>query len=247
MGTRKSFSLTLATIGLAAITGRQSTFGQETLAWRILKWSEADQVSWINSTLDKGMPLDLGGVMNMLVLNKSSLTLPLIEKKIEEVLHSASPLECFTNKEVDPRYFVDIAALTITEAGDEQALREAGKLIKLDDKRFGKLVDRTLGHAQNRRNPFTLAYRGFEIGDPALDEKIMAWAEEQLANKDQYAIVEVRRFWAEALLDKYRGVPVSSEWASDPIVSRLRAPQAASLHNEMIRFTSEAFEKRSKH
>jgi hypothetical protein len=62
-----------------------------------------------------------------------------------------------------------------------------------------------------------------------------------------YGIVRVRRFWAEAMLDKYRGVPVSSEWASDPIVSRLKASHGASLHNEMLRFTSEAFEKRAKY
>jgi hypothetical protein len=190
MDTRKSFCLALATIGLTAITGPQSAVGQETLAWRILKWSEADQVSWINSTLDKGMPVDLGGVLNMLVLNKSSLTLPLIEKKIEEVLQSASPLDCFTNKEVDPHQFVEIAAVTITEAGNEQALRTLSKLIKIDDKRFGDLVRLALLHAQNRRNPFTVAYRGFEIGDPALDPKIMAWVEEKLADKDQYGIVD---------------------------------------------------------
>jgi hypothetical protein len=245
MDTGKSSCLALAAFGLAAIAYPTSMRGQEPLSSRILKWSDADQTAWISSHLDQGMPP--GDVLTMLVLNKSSLTLPLMEKKIEQVLHSASPLECFTNKEVDPQYFVAIAALTISEAGNEQALQAVSKLITIDEQRFGKLVDRTLGHARNYRNPFTVAYHGLEIGVPAVDQKIMTWVEEQLADKDQYGIVEVRRYWADAMLDKYRGVPVSSEWASDPIVSRLKAPQAASLHNEMIRYTSEAFEKRAKH
>jgi hypothetical protein len=245
MDTRKSFCLVLASVGLAAIAGPLSVRGQETLSSRILQWSEGDQTAWISSYLNEGAhPSD---VLTMLVLNKSSLTLPLIEKKIEEVLRSASPLECFTNKEVNPKYFVDITAATIAYAGNEQALQTLSKLIKIDDKRFGDLVRLALLHAQNRRNPFPLAYRGFEIGDPAVDQKIMTWVEEKLADKDQYEIVRVKRFWAEAMLDKYKGVPVSSEWASDPIVSRLKSPQAASLRNEMIRFTSEAFERRTKY
>jgi hypothetical protein len=245
MDTRTLFGLVLASVGLAAIADPPSIRGQETLSSRILKWSEAEQTAWISSYLDQGAPPS--DVLAMLVLNKSSITLPLIEKKIEEVLGSASPLECFTNKDVDPKYFVDIAAVTIAYAGNEHALQAVSKLIKIDEQRFAKLVDRTLGNAQDHRNPFTLAYRGFELGDPALERQIMAWAEEKLANKNQYAIVEIRRFWADAMVDKYRGVPVSSEWASDPIVSRLQASQAASIQGEMLRFTSEAFEKRVKH
>ena len=69
MHTEKSFCLAVATIGVVAVMVPRSTFGQETLAWRILKWSDADQTAWINSTLDQGIPPDRGDVLPMLVLD----------------------------------------------------------------------------------------------------------------------------------------------------------------------------------
>jgi len=52
-----------------------------------------------------------------LILNKSSVTLPLTEQKIEEALRSPSPLDCFRDQSVDPQKFVDRAAMAITAAG----------------------------------------------------------------------------------------------------------------------------------
>src|SRR5438128_4454350 len=103
MDIRKTFCLVLAFVGLIAISDPPSVRGQEPLSSQILKWSEADQTAWINSYLDQGMPPS--DVLTMLVLNKSSLTLPLIEKKIESVLQSVSPLDCFTDKKLDPNRF----------------------------------------------------------------------------------------------------------------------------------------------
>jgi len=118
--------LLLATLGWAAIAGRQA-FGQagstepDTFPFQLLKWSEAEQSSWIQSDLDRGMPTDLGDALTMLILNRSSVTLPLIEKKIEQVLASASPQDCFTDKSIDPNKFVAGAASAIAYAGDAQA------------------------------------------------------------------------------------------------------------------------------
>ena len=83
--------------------------------------------------------------------------MPIVESKIEEVLRSSTPAECFVGRAVDPQRFILVAALTITEAGDEEALREISKLLKRDAKRFDDLVERTLLHAEDYRNPFTVA------------------------------------------------------------------------------------------
>ena len=56
---------------------------------RILKWSQADQVAWIKSYLADGMPG--GDELAMLVLNKSSTVLPLLEQEIEAILHAKLP------------------------------------------------------------------------------------------------------------------------------------------------------------
>jgi hypothetical protein len=113
--------------------------------------------------------------LGVLIRTRGSLVLPMMERKIEEVLKSSSPLDCFTDKTVDPQRFVDLAASNIAHAGDEYALKEVSKLIALDEKRFDLLVRNTLLAAENRRNPFAVAYRGFEIGDPAVDKRIVAW------------------------------------------------------------------------
>jgi hypothetical protein len=73
------------------------------------------------------------------MVNKSPLVLPLVEKKIEQVLKSASPRECFTDETVDPNRFVVVASWGMANTGSEQALVEVAKLIKLDEKRFGQL------------------------------------------------------------------------------------------------------------
>ena len=56
---------------------------------------------------------------------------------------------------------------------------------------------------------------------------------------------KMKHLWAEALLDKYGNVPNEAQWATDPIASRLSAPLALALHNEVLQFALEAQEKRA--
>jgi hypothetical protein len=62
----------------------------------------------------------------------SSLVLPIIEAKIEEVFQSRNPIECFTNKSVVRETFLGLASLPIAQAADVEALKQAGKLQKLN-------------------------------------------------------------------------------------------------------------------
>jgi len=223
----------------------------EPLAWRIMKWSDADQSSWINSTLAQGIPTDLGGVLGGLAVNKSGLTLPLIEKKIEDVLRSRSPLELFTDKSVDPQKFVSVTAHLVASAGNGEALRQISKLLAMDERRFDDLVRIALISAESNRNPFSVAYLGFKISDPAMDKRIVAWAESEFADKrfadkGKARTSHLQRLWAEAMIDNYGGVPSESQWRSDPLASHLQSSEAESFHDDMIRFASEAVEKRTK-
>ena len=162
------------------------------------------------------------------------------------MLRSQSPLDCFTDKTVEPQKFVDLAAMIIADAGDEYALKEISKLIAVDEKRFGTLVRVTLTAAQGRGNPFVVTYRGFKIDDPALDKRLVEWIEPQFDNKTEFRQGQLKRWWAEAMVDKYRGVPNEVNWANDPIASRIRPELATSLHDEILRLAAEAFEKRAK-
>jgi hypothetical protein len=69
------------------------------------------------------MPEDMFGPLEMLVLNRGPLVLPMLENEIEQVLSAPNSLDCFADKKVNPQYVIDLAAATITYAGDEQALR----------------------------------------------------------------------------------------------------------------------------
>jgi hypothetical protein len=92
----------------------------------------------------------------------------MIEKEIEEVLKSSKPRECFTDKSIDIDSTLARLWVMIGEAGDAQALREASKLLKLDEQ------------AMNKRNPFIVAYQGFDLGNPAIDKRLLTWAQELL-------------------------------------------------------------------
>jgi hypothetical protein len=186
------------------------------------------------------MPYDLGDVLNSLVLGKSSLTLPLMEQKIEQVLQSKSPSECFTDKSVNPERFAYLVAEAIAYAGNDEAMRQVAKLTKLDEKRFDDLVVRVLmaaenrGNPENRGDPYIVAYHALDIGEPLVDKRIYAWVQAGLAEKEATRIRDLRKFWAEAMVDRYDGVPTESQWATDPFVSRLNPSDELELHKALI-------------
>jgi hypothetical protein len=255
----------LVTIGLIAVALAivPDLIGQgtpDTPPWRLLRASEAEQIAAVNAALDHGLPPD--NDIGLLILNRSGVVLPLIEHKIEQVLKSSSPLDCFTGKNVNPHRFVDLAAWAIADAGDEQALKEIAKLVKLDEKRFGTLVGIALDQSKHYRNPFTVIYGGLASGDPAVERRILTWAESNLAvDSEERARAEaaarlfgptppppsekMKHLWAEAMLDRYGDVPTEAQWVSDPIASRLSAHLGESLHGEVPRFAREALEKRA--
>ncbi len=80
-----------------ALVAAPHAFGQDSPARRLLEATEADQITFVKSALDQGMPPDMGGRMGLLLLNRSSLALPLLEAKVEQVLKSDNPPACFTD------------------------------------------------------------------------------------------------------------------------------------------------------
>ena len=259
-----------ASLTLALLVCEGPAWGQgpvDSPSRRLLRASEAEQVAAVNLALDKGLPPEQGDVVGPLFLNKRSLTLPLVEAKIEQVLRSAAPKECFTDKAADPERFIIVAAATIATAGDEEALRQIAKLIKLDEKRFGGFVGRTLDNSKDyaeAHNPFVVAYLGLALGDPVLDQRIAAWAELRLSTDPREragaeAVArklgtrlepppsdDYKRAWAEALLQRYAGAPTESQWATDPLASRLPPSLALPTHAEVLRFAMEAQQKRAR-
>jgi hypothetical protein len=249
------FCVCIAVYALAPLCHAQGTEPE----WRrLLDASETEQRNWIREHLCKGMPPS--EAFGTMILNRSSTTLPVIEGMIEEVLRPPSRPECFSGQTTDLKKFAHVAALSITEAGNEQSLVEASKLIKLDDQQFGWMVERILLQAETYRNPFVVAYQGLELNDPAVGRRIAAWAQTALADRrppnrnfgprdpepvPESEIRRTRRAWAEAMVERYGGVVTETNWANDPIVVGLTSAHARALHDEVLRASAEAVRRRS--
>jgi hypothetical protein len=217
---------------------------QESLSQRILRASDADQLAYLHARMNQGLrPVDDDAVSTLLF--RSSLVLPIIERRIEEVLRSGNPQECFTDKAAVPKYFVDVGAGLIAEVGDEYAMREIAKLVAVDEKRFGPLVIDVLVNAQDRGNPFAVAYKGFDIGDPRVDKQIVAWASHEFEDETAFWQGKLKHWWAEAMVEKYR-VPLDMHWHDDPLASRIDRQLADSLHDDIFRLAAEARDRQAK-
>ena len=117
--------------------------------------------------------------------------------------------------------------------------------MKIDEKRFGFLVADALSHAESFRNPFSVAYRGLALGDPALNRRILAWADTEANSNSTGRRDDLKRIWAETMVDTYGGVPTQAEWARDPIVAHLKPSVAESYRSDVIRQAFELVEKRN--
>jgi hypothetical protein len=178
---------------------------QTPAARAILDRPESEQVRFVNQAIEAGLPAERAGGMTMLILNRSALVLPLLERRVEAELRSRTP-----SKE-----FIGTATEMIAYAGDEQALRAVSRLMSIDEGRFGVLVGRTLDNASSFRNPFTVAYRGCAIGDDALARRIGLWSESALGS------ARMQRVFREAMAAEYGHAPGDAEWAGDAIASRI--------------------------
>jgi hypothetical protein len=196
----------------------------------ILQMSEPEQVEFAKSVLEQHFPENEGDRFSLLLVNRSALVVPLIEAKIEAELGSATRSE----------RFIDLAAAMIAYAGDEQSVRAVSKLIRIDEKRFGPLVGRTLDNAGKWHNPFGAAYQALDLGDGTVTGYTIAWAETALTSN------RMQRTWAEAMVVRYGKVPDESVWATDVIASRLKDRASPELRQSVQRFATEAQKKREK-
>src|ERR1700685_504563 len=151
----------------------QEKRGPDPTARDLDQWSDADIATWMRSRLDHGSIIR--DDISVAEKYRSAIVVPLTEKKIEEVLKSASPATCFSDPTVDPEEFVREAAGLTPGAGDENALKAASQLMKIDEARFGWTVGIILFSGMGYRNPFMVAYGGLAIGEPAVDSRVGGW------------------------------------------------------------------------
>jgi len=227
--TRRLSLATILRLTLCATCSISCAYGQaDEPARKILELTDVEQIQFVRSTLEEGLPESRADRMTMLTINRSTITLPLIEESIEQALKLEPPSQ----------KFVEVAAELIAYAGDENALNAIVKLVRIDKSRFARLVGRALTHSANWRNPFTLAYRSLQMGDETVSQSTTTWVESVLTSN------RMRRAWAEAMLEKYGKIPGEAEWTLDPIISRLKGRVSSELRQSILRFAAEAQEGR---
>jgi hypothetical protein len=225
---------------------------QDSIVQRLPSMADREVVQMTRAIVDYGpVAGEQGDDLTVLARARSPLVLPILEAKIEEVLTSENPARCFTNNSIDPQRAVDLLSYTIAHPGNVEALREASKLLKIDEKRFDEIVARAMDSAMAGGRHFKVLYQGFDLHDEALDKRLTAWADEVLAKELPLVGLDgyepgVRRKWAAALVDRYGGVPTGAEWDTDPLVSRLRPETTAKLYYDIHRFAAEETAKRAK-
>jgi hypothetical protein len=221
---------------LAPTFAQQATnYTQQSLANRIGSMSEADQRAFLDYALGRGLqPPDLYSPASVLMLTKPSWALPVVERKIEEVLKSPVPHDCFADKTVDPERFISIASAGLVQGGTPEGLVEASKLLALDESRFDLLVATDLaGRIVRDTNPVQLAYFGYDMNSPAVTQRIAAWLEEQLGIVRGTSRETMERWWAEAWVERYGDAPLDARWPDDPVKAHL-SPKLAQLLKEGV-------------
>lgn len=247
MATSKRTTLILLALGcLAQYSRAQTLHGPNPSVQDVASWTDAEIGAWMQTDLDRGLPVELGDSAAVVARWRSATAVPLVEKKVEQVLASRVPAACFTQPGVDPKRFLSLATGFIEFAADESAIRAAATLVRIDGLHFSSVVNGVLlnANAGGPRNPFTVAYAGLELGDPVVARRINGWAESLFASEAKFPTSESRQRWAEAMLEKYGVVPGDGIWATDPIAIGLSRKTLESTRSAVTRLAAEVLEKR---
>jgi hypothetical protein len=103
---------------------------------------------------------------------------------------------------------------------------------------FCPYLERSLDYAEGRLNPFTLAFRAIAKPEAVVQGATIHWADSMIG------FPHFRQRLAEAMLERYGKVPGDSEWATDPIASRLKDRASPELRQSVVRLAEDAQRRR---
>jgi hypothetical protein len=239
-------SLTIVVFATAAALAQSTGPVNDKEAAALLKSNEAEQKAYINSAFDQGLPQASVSTVTILVRERSATLAPVLGARVQQALKSASPIDCFTDKTVEPQSTIMTAASAIAYAADANALKELAKILTIDDRKFGWLVGYALSDGGSR-NFFPVAYSGYEIGSAPLEAKMTLWIEKQLEADDASGEPQVKVWWAETLLERTRHTPTAADWANDPIVKKIKPELEKSVRDNVLRLAAEELQRRAEH
>jgi len=213
---------------------------------RLLKLSDAEQKAYVNSAFDHGLPQASVDSVTSLIRARSAVLAPVLGDRIVEALKSKSPIDCFTDKTVEPAAAIMAAASAIAYAADANALKELARFLAIDDRKFGWLVGYALSDGGSR-NFFPVAYKGYEIASAPLEARMTTWIEKQL--QEDYTLNEPKlpTWWAAAMVERLGHAPGPADWADDPIVKKLKPEVTQPIRADVLKIAAEEDKRKTEH
>ena len=213
---------------------------------RLLKLSDAEQKAYVNSEFDHGLPQASVDSVTSLIRARSATLAPVLGDRVVEALKSKTPIDCFSDKTVEPSSALIAAASAIAYAADGNALKELARILAVDDRRYGWLVGYALSDGGSR-NFFPVAYKGYELGSAPLEAKMTTWIEKQLQEDYQASEPKLPTWWAEAIVERLGHGPGAADWANDPIVKKVKPEITQPIRADVLRLAAEEEKRKTEH
>lgn len=181
--------------------------------------------------LDRDYSKQTADELQMLSIQRSDVAVPELQRRLSVFSHQG--------QETLPRNAA-IHADALAYVANGLAVDALCDLCAENSDLFCPYLERSLDYAEGRLNPFTLAYRVMAKPEAVVQEAAIHWANSMIG------FPHFRQRLAEAMLDRYGKVPGDSEWAMDPIVSRLKERASPELRQSVMRFAAEVQSKRER-
>jgi hypothetical protein len=211
-------------------SGHSTLIGQETPN----RNSEQNRVEReIKTNLTLALDRDYGNQpaddLLMLAIQHSDVAVPELKRRL-----SAYNQQSRKKLEGNPAVHADALAYV----ANTSAVDALSDLCNENPRLFCPYLERTLDYAEGRSNPFTLAYRAAARRETIVQGAAAHWVNSRIG------FAHFQQRLGEAMLDRYGRVPGDLEWATDPIASRLKDQGSSQLRSNILRFATQAQNKR---
>ena len=174
--------------------------------------------------LDRDYSKQTADELQMLSIQRSDVAVPELQRRLSVFSHQG--------QETLPRNAA-IHADALAYVANGLAVDALCDLCAENSDLFCPYLERSLDYAEGRLNPFTLAYRVMAKPEAVVQDAAIHWANSMIG------FPHFRQRLAEAMLDRYGKGPGESDWARDPIASRLKDRASPELRQSVIRFAAE--------
>jgi hypothetical protein len=231
MRSRFLFAFVLCTVGLAATPQDHPSGTQQTNVGKSQQ-EERDVRTRLSILLDRDYSRQSADELLTFAIQHSDIAVPELKRRLSA--YSQQSRKTLTGN-------AGLHADALAYMANALAVDALCDLCAGNADLFCPYLERSLDYAEGRSNPFTLAYHTVAKPEAVVQGATIHWADSMIG------FPHFRQRLAEAMLDRYGKVPGDSEWATDPIASRLKDRASTELRQSVVRLAVEAQNKRTGH